>query len=164
MDRKAFTLIEILVVIAIIGLVTTFAAIAVNAAREKQRDAVRISHVRQIQSALEEYFIERNAYPAAQGLALGLSSAGCLDRDGFQPSCDPGAANVLLRKVPMMPAKGLKGLSTCGALSDAYCYATLEGAETYRIQFELERGVPLAELARGLNCASPEGISPGACQ
>ena len=66
-----FTLIELLIVIAIIALIGVFAVIAVNAARSKQRDASRLSHVRMIQSALEDYFNETNNYPEGNLLPLG---------------------------------------------------------------------------------------------
>jgi hypothetical protein len=42
---------ELLVVVAIIALVASFAAVAVNSARSKQRDATRLSNVRLLQSA-----------------------------------------------------------------------------------------------------------------
>ena len=61
--QQGFTLVELLVVIAIIALVVVFAALAVNAARSKQRDASRLANVRIVQSALEDYFNEANAYP-----------------------------------------------------------------------------------------------------
>ncbi len=55
-NRKGFTLVELLVVIAIIGLLSTLAVISLNSAREKARDATRISDVRQLQTAMELWF------------------------------------------------------------------------------------------------------------
>ena len=60
---KAFTLIELLVVVAIIGILASVVMSAVNSARSKARDAVRISDIKQIQSALERYYIDNGAYP-----------------------------------------------------------------------------------------------------
>lgn len=162
-SRKGFTIIEILVVLAIIGLIGTFAAIAVSSARSKQRDATRLSHVRQIQSSLEDYFVDNNAYPAGTGLALGFTSAGCLDTNGFQPTCQASATNVLMRAVPAAIATGLKGQSVCGGSGNAYCYAQISAGQSYWVQFELENDVPLASLAKGLNCATPDGMKAGAC-
>lgn len=51
--KKGFTLIELLVVIAIIGLLSTLAVISLNGAREKARDAQRISDVKQMSTVLE---------------------------------------------------------------------------------------------------------------
>lgn len=161
---KGFTLIEILVVATIIGLVGTFAAVAVNSARAKQRDATRLSHVRQVQSALEEYYLENNVYPVGDALPLGSSAAACLDTNGFEPSCDVAATNVLVRRVQATLAKGLKGTTACGGSANAYCYAVRSEGRSYIIQFELENNVPLAGFVKGSNCATPDGIKPGPCQ
>lgn len=62
---KGFTLIELLVVIAIMGLLATFAVIALDNARQKARDARRLSDMTQIQKALELYFDKYSNYPPA---------------------------------------------------------------------------------------------------
>ncbi len=72
-NRKGFTLIELLVVIAIIGLLSTLAVISLNSARQKSRDARRVSDIKQIQTALELYYTDNNGYPTtvAQGGSIG---------------------------------------------------------------------------------------------
>lgn len=62
-SRKGFTLIELLVVIAIIALLSTLAIVALNSARQKSRDAKRISDIKQVQTALELYHADHAAYP-----------------------------------------------------------------------------------------------------
>ncbi len=61
---RAFTLIELIVVIAIIGLLSSMILASVNSAREKARDARRFADMRQIQLALELYYDDHNRYPA----------------------------------------------------------------------------------------------------
>lgn len=164
MNSKGFSLVEILVVIAIIALIGTFAAVAVNAARSKERDAVRLSHMRQMQTALEDFFMENNQYPSAlEAVALGYGNAGCLSTDGFAANCE-AAGDIIMRAIPSGLSAGLKGQSNCGGASNAYCYLPVSEAQAYVISFELENAVPLAKLTKGLNCAAPEGISAGACQ
>ncbi|MDD5031955.1 MAG: type II secretion system protein [Patescibacteria group bacterium] len=63
--QRGFTLIELLVVIAIIGLLSTLAVVALNNARQKSRDAKRVSDIKQVQTALELYYNDANSYPAA---------------------------------------------------------------------------------------------------
>ena len=70
-DERGFTLLEALVGALIIAIIGTLAAIAVNSSRSKQRDATRLSNVRQIQIVLESYFNETNAYPPNENLPLG---------------------------------------------------------------------------------------------
>lgn len=62
--QKGFTLIELLVVIAIIGILASVVLASLNSAREKSRDARRISDVKQLQLALELYFDGSSTYPA----------------------------------------------------------------------------------------------------
>ncbi len=61
--QRGFTLIELLVVIAIIGILSSVVLASLNSAREKSRDARRISDIKQIQLALELYFDSNAAYP-----------------------------------------------------------------------------------------------------
>lgn len=62
--KKGFTLIELLVVIAIIGILSSVVLASLNSAREKSRDARRVSDIKQIQLALE-LFADSNSseYP-----------------------------------------------------------------------------------------------------
>ena len=79
--KKGFTLIELLVVIAIIGLLSSVVLASLSTAREKSRDARRLSDIGQFQTALELYADENNgSYPLT---AAGLDQ---LVTDGFMPS------------------------------------------------------------------------------
>ncbi|NQV90016.1 type II secretion system protein [Candidatus Uhrbacteria bacterium] len=162
--QKGFTLVELLVVIAIIALVGVMAAVAVNSARSKQRDATRLSNVRLLQSALEDYFNETNAYPVGELLPLGdVSQSTCLGSDGFAVDCSV-AESVFLRVVPETYEDGLDGIVTCGEPSRrAFCYTALQEGESYVIHFELENGLTPVGLQAGVNCATPDGMEAGIC-
>lgn len=62
-NNKGFTLIELLVVISIIGTLASVVLGSLNVAREKGRDAKRLSEAREIQKALESYYIDNGTYP-----------------------------------------------------------------------------------------------------
>lgn len=66
-NQRGFTLIELLVVIAIIGLLSSVVLSSLNSAREKSRDARRLSDVKQMQTALELIFDDSSPpeYPDA---------------------------------------------------------------------------------------------------
>lgn len=82
--ERGFTLIELLVVIAIIGILSSVVLASLNTARQKSRDARRISDVKQMQLALELSFDSNGIYPA--NLAALVSG-------GFMPAVptDPGS-------------------------------------------------------------------------
>lgn len=61
----AFTLIELLIVIAIIGVLATLIVANFNAARERARDATRKSDLRNIQTALRVYYNDYGRNPCS---------------------------------------------------------------------------------------------------
>lgn len=64
-NNKGFTLIEMLVVVAIIGLLSSVVVIGLGGSRSKARDARRIADVQQIQNSLELAYDPATGYPAA---------------------------------------------------------------------------------------------------
>ena len=102
MSKSAFTLIELLVVISIIALLSTLSVVSLNNARQKARDTRRVADIKQIQTALEMYAINRTdgLYPVTSSANIkGL----CLDDSssvGFVSVC---AGSVFMRKVPSNP-------------------------------------------------------------
>ncbi|MEX2411132.1 MAG: type II secretion system protein [Candidatus Paceibacterota bacterium] len=61
--EKGFTLIEMLVVVAIIGILSSVILVGLNDARSRARDAKRISDIRQIQNGLELFYSDDQSYP-----------------------------------------------------------------------------------------------------
>ena len=61
--NKGFTLIEMMVVVAIIGILSSIIVLSLTGAKGKARDARRVSDLGQLQLALELYFDRCNMYP-----------------------------------------------------------------------------------------------------
>lgn len=61
--QKAFTITEILVVVAIIGIIMAIVTSKYSVSKEKTRDAKRVSNVMQLQHALSQFFYRCNQYP-----------------------------------------------------------------------------------------------------
>ncbi len=61
--REGFTLVELLVVIGIIGILSSLALISLNNARIKARDALRKGDMSQIRTALNMYYDDHGYYP-----------------------------------------------------------------------------------------------------
>ena len=59
---RGFTLIELMVVCAIIGILSAMVIVSLASAKAKARDGKRVSDLAQIQGALEQYFDHNNAY------------------------------------------------------------------------------------------------------
>ncbi|HVU75597.1 MAG TPA: type II secretion system protein [Candidatus Paceibacterota bacterium] len=88
--KRGFTLIELLVVIAIIGLLSSVVLASLNGARKKGRDARRLSDMKQLQTALELYYSDHNAYPVATSqTAVGSALTGLVPTYITSISDDP---------------------------------------------------------------------------
>lgn len=62
-NNKGFTLIEILIVVAIIGILASIVLVNVRGFRAKGQDARRIADIRTIQNGLELYYSSEGKYP-----------------------------------------------------------------------------------------------------
>lgn len=147
-NKKGFTLIELLVVIAIIALLSTLAVVALGNARQKSRDAKRLSDIKQIQTALELYFTDQNGYPvSAEALVLGGANAKCLGANGFKSggTGNECTAPVYMGAIPANPTPGGADYSYTGS------------ASTYAVTFTLEGAT--GGFALGQVTASPSGMT-----
>jgi len=66
-NRSGFALVELLIVIAIIGILAAVVLASLSSSREKARDAERLADLAQIQLALEVYFNENGGFPDKEG-------------------------------------------------------------------------------------------------
>lgn len=112
---KGFTLIELLVVIAIIGLLASIILASLNSARVKGRDARRVADMKDIQTALELYYSNHNAYPI-QTAAHTTNAQFTTDLNGLVTDGD-------MSSIPIDPgSNAYKYLST--ANGSFYCLGT----------------------------------------
>lgn len=116
MNKKGFTLIELLVVIAIIGLLSTLAVVALGNARQKARDARRLSDLKQLQTALELFYTDQTAYPSGSG-SLGAGSLACLNASGFAAA---GCGSPYMGQVPSDPVNTGTNVYTYTGSSSTY--------------------------------------------
>jgi len=140
-NKLAFTLIEVLLVLATIGLITALATVAYNQTRSKSRDHKRTSDIILLQQILESYHRQEGSYPST--LTPGQPLVG-----------SSGVTYLVSVPEPPTPADGNCATST-------YSYQTTNDNQDYGLEFCL--GSKVSSLASGINCATQNDIASGAC-
>ena len=137
-------MIELLIVIVIIGILASMAAIALNGVRLKARDAKRMADMNSMQTALEQYKIDEGSYPTL--ITVGEAIAG------------PTSGATYLAKVPTNPTPRDDG--SC-ADSD-YTYTQDSSGSSYHLEFCLGKAVN--DLTSGDKLLTPSGFSSAPIQ
>ncbi len=158
-QRNAFTLVELLVVISIIGLLSTIAIVSLTSARMKARDTKRIADIRQISLAMQMYRQDNGNYPdpgallctggSTQWFCLGYPDAGTCWPGGAYHGCT-NLNNTLkpyMANIPDDPDQGNVGFS-----GDTYLYnfgTNLGTATAPLIHWGMENGPTTANTCLG---------------
>jgi len=90
-----FTLIELLVVVSVIGFLSTSIFAMFDSARIKARDAIRISDMKTIQTALDLYYAANDKYPALHAYTS--------DEDVAGDNCGTNWCNLEANLLPYLP-------------------------------------------------------------
>jgi len=64
-QKRAFTMVEILVVAAIIGLMASITVVMISQSRAKGRDAKRVADLNLIAEKINDFYLEKRFYPAS---------------------------------------------------------------------------------------------------
>lgn len=110
--KTGFTMIELLIVLAMVGIFSTAGVVGFQASQQKSRDATRKGDLNRVKVAFEDYYNDNNCYPPA----------------GSLNACGSSALQPYLHSIP------------CDPLSDdPYLYAPLDNAcAGYRLHASLE--------------------------
>jgi prepilin-type N-terminal cleavage/methylation domain-containing protein len=130
MKKKGFTVIELLVVVAIIGLLASFVLVFVDSARAKSRDSKRIAEASTLQKAVEFYYNDRNEYPEATDW-IKIEE----DTDANGPF-----SQAMKTYLPVMPKDPLYPKEENGKVF-SYQYKSTEDKQDYKLRVELETGI-----------------------
>ena len=120
-SRNGFTLVELLVVVAIIGLLSTVAAVSMTASRVRARDIKRAATLKQIMTALELYNDNVGHYPITPTFA-------CFDCSSYVNTAvtTPAAANLTAALSPYLAQGPIDPLGW-GSTDQGYLYLSSDG-------------------------------------
>ena len=149
--KKAFTLLELMLVITIIGLLYAGAAAGFTAARRSGRDATRLCNVMLISKAIDQaYLTNHNLYPHnANG---GSDSTMCADQILDAAGTNPNNLDLSLftgRAIPKDPSPATPSVN-CANMLNGYTYHTEYGhsgsstknlAALQQVNYSLEVGL-----------------------
>lgn len=145
---RAFTLIEILVAIAIIGVLSAVVLASVNTARAKANNAKRLSDLHQIRTALELYVSANGSYPVQLGWRG--TTPGCYGTGTDPNTAIPGLVPNFIPAMPQDPKPTLPN----------YCYLYYSDGTNYKVLAyntvqggALQPGAPSARYPLGCGAA-----------
>lgn len=123
-----FTIIELLVVLAIIALMASLAIVFFSPTAAKSRDARREEDIKALHGALNLYINQNSLYPICSSEAVIGGNSDCLS-----------SALLGAGAIPSMPTDPkFTGAGVCGGVdSFVYCYGSPNGV-SYTIRYYLE--------------------------
>ncbi|MBI3559149.1 type II secretion system protein [Candidatus Gottesmanbacteria bacterium] len=129
-QRRGFTLVELMVVIAVIAILATIALFGLGKAQASARDSRRQQVMNGVRVALERYYGDNQAYPATGATAWAvistLTGGSYLSAAPVDP-CNGGTA---------IPATGVMAVCT----PTAYVYAQGGSGTSYTLTLTKESG------------------------
>ncbi|HPT08505.1 MAG TPA: FISUMP domain-containing protein [bacterium] len=141
--QSAFTLIELLITIFVIGIIISLSTIYFSQVKKNNRDYKRLSDISEIQVALENYKFFEGRYP--ESISSSTSLIGSTTGITF------------LEKIPVSPEYG-----NDDCLITSYNYSYDEDNKIYGLNFCLEGKIE--NYTSGIKCSYPGGIKDGSCQ
>lgn len=148
MKNKGFTLIEMLIVVAIIGILSGVVLIGLGPVQRGGRDARRISDLRQVQNGLELYFNKCGYYPGAAAAASCPAFTQITTWSALTTALT--GSNIGISTVPNDPTSGRNYYyGTDGTGSGYVLGATLEDSSNASLSRDIDGTV------YGVNCNDP---------
>ena len=137
--KKAVVIISIVIIAAlalIIPLLFTLSTLSLNNAREKSRDARRISDIKQIQTGLEQYYSDAGHYP--EKIVPGLI---------FHEN-----STTYMSQIPRNPTPN------DGVCDENFQYEYIPSTDFLSYDLMYCLGNPIASFNAGINTATPAGM------
>lgn len=140
-NKSGFTLLEMLIVLAIIGMLGSLITQALPFLKEKTRDKRRIHELANLQRQIELYHNENGAYPSTVA-GVGTFYSFFTEGDAFSSTYSPaqvtqnyvpGMVPNYFQELPVDPLPGPSTISGCYALGYARNIAYFSNGDYYKI-------------------------------
>lgn len=119
--KKGFTLVELMVVITVIAILMTIAIVSFTRIQKQARDTKRKADIRTLETALQAYYTEFQAYPLSSS-PVAVTQA------------SPGPLAALSPYIPSIPSAPLGSTGT----NTSYTYVSDDNGFTYALCVSLE--------------------------
>lgn len=103
--KRGFTILELLVVIAAVGILAAVAIYSLNITRATSRDAKRVSDISVLRAGLTQYWLQKATYPVSDPIDLSKGGVTVLSGNGWSPR-DQAVDPVILEQAPAGPKSG----------------------------------------------------------
>lgn len=139
---RGFTLVELLVVVAIVALLAVLVLINIGSIRAKARDSRRVADIKSIQEGLAMYHDNHRVYPDSDGALIEINGS----TDSLSQAL---ITEEVMQGVPTDPLNRLMD-----GVSYKYYYQSLDDEEDYRLEYYLETD-SIHGRSQGFNIAVP---------
>jgi prepilin-type N-terminal cleavage/methylation domain-containing protein len=129
--RKGFTLIEILIVVAIIAILASIVLVGLGPTQQSGRDARRLSDLHEVQNGIELYYNSCGYYPGTD------TQTPCT---GYHPitAGTSGAYPVLASELEQFTSLGVNSVPDDPTAGQHYTYSAVPGGSSYILSAKLE--------------------------
>ncbi len=143
-SRSGFTLVELAIVIAVIGIIAAIVLGSYNAFQQRSRDTKRLTDVANIAKALEIYYDEVGSYPDPTGTNSTVNSSWySSDTTSWNTFNSELQSVQAIDKLPIDPKNNVGSVTNAGNFNYAYYsgqYCGVPNAQMYLILYRLESG------------------------
>jgi len=126
-NNEGFTLVELLVVVAIIALLASVVLASINTARAKGRDAKRFQDMHNMQVALDLYFNVNGSYPPTTCIPDSWDPSGLASLDTGYTTCWSTLQTNLAPYIKILPT------DPASQNGDNYWYGSFKNGQGYEL-------------------------------
>ena len=135
--KKGFTLVELIIVISIVAVLSTIGISSYTNIQQNSRNVKRKSDLKEIKTALEQYYSTNGSYPSSGGLWLGTCSTYGSRADTGATGYIPNLAPSFMSKLPRDPRESkvnpTSAQAGCTTNAGSSCYLYYSTGTDYKV-------------------------------